>query len=94
MASHYRSGIVAFGSRPEETSSNKLAEVFIRVDKGAQVVCLTILPTLPEVEARATAKRQLKPNTDIAIPYCPWCTAPVLVREIDLTPRQYFPKGD
>jgi hypothetical protein len=38
MAHHYRMGRIEFGQRKEECYRNKIAEVFIRVDKGAQVL--------------------------------------------------------
>lgn len=56
MDKHIKLGLVGFGTRPEETFHNKVAEVFIRV-KGDSAL-------------------------DIAIPYCPWCTQPVLTLEV------------
>ncbi len=67
MEYYAKLGIVAFGQRSEETNHNKLADVFIRVDNGAQ---------------RIGNDDNSKPNTDIALAYCPWCTSPVETHEV------------
>ena len=76
MAQHYRRGIIAFGSRPAETAFNKSIDVYVRIEGGAQIVA-----DMREIFSDAPAP---KPNTDIALPYCPWCKEPVMTREIEL----------
>jgi hypothetical protein len=74
MAKAVRLGHIGFGSRIDEVYHNKLMDVFFRVEDGAQI--------LPGGE------RQPKPNTDIAIPYCPWCNEAILTLEIDFNVRE------
>jgi hypothetical protein len=69
MADQIKNGHIAFGSRKNEVYHNKLTEVFIRVENGAR-----ILPG---------GKQKPKLNTDIAIPYCPFCNAAIITMEID-----------
>src|SRR5665213_841028 len=71
MSHQVKIGNIAFGNRKEEAYHNKLADVFIRVENGAR-----ILPG---------GKEKPKPNTDIPIAYCPFCTEAVLTMEISLS---------
>lgn len=73
MAHHFRLDHVGFGSRPDEVYRNTVAEVFIRVEGGAQRF---------GGENACGEPQNPKPNTDLAIPYCPWCREPVLTNEI------------
>lgn len=68
-------GIIEFGSRMEEAYHNKLKDVFIRVEDGAQVLPCNCKGPCP--------CRTPKPNTDLALAYCPFCTMPVLTYEIE-----------
>ena len=70
MARIVKLGYIQFGSRNEEVYRNQLAEVFLRVEDGAQI--------LPDGHGGRE-----KNNTDIPIAYCPFCTQPVLTREIE-----------
>jgi len=74
MAHHFHKGVIQFGQRKEETATNRLSDVFIRIEGGAQVAHSSVFPDGPNY----------KPNTDIALPYCPWCREPVMTVEIQL----------
>lgn len=79
MAERVENKTIEFGSRREEVYRNKLADVFIRVENGAQIIPQDGNP--PKEGARAS-KNSPKENTDIALAYCPWCQAPVETHEI------------
>ena len=80
MSQHYRRGVIEFGNRKAETTFNKSADVFLRVEGGAQIF------RSPTDEQYQNGVRQVlvKPNTDIALPYCPWCREPVMTLEVSL----------
>jgi hypothetical protein len=83
MSYHFGFGAVAFGQRPEEVYRNKLAEVFLRVENGSQVLSREGSPPPKGQEWKTlTYGREPKPNEDIALAYCPWCTQSVMTREI------------
>jgi hypothetical protein len=84
MEQHILAGIVAFGQRPEETHRNKSCDVFIRVENGAQIVADEGQAPKEGGSVDGYLKREPKPNTDIALAYCPWCTKPVEAHEIKL----------
>jgi len=81
MAERVQDQTIEFGSRREEAYHNKLADVFIRIEGGAQVVPEDGRPP-KEGAISSTRGRISKPNTDIALAYCPWCTAPIETHEV------------
>jgi len=74
MSAQWRHGVIEFGQRRVETSVNRLADVYIRVENGAQIAHGSVFPGGPDY----------KPNTDIALPFCPWCREAVITMEVQL----------
>ena len=70
MSRRFKSGTIQFGQRSEETCYNTSIDVYIRVENGARVLYRVETP--------------IKPNTDIPLAYCPFCSEPIMAMELTL----------